>query len=118
MKDNIYSQMIETAKAAGINIIGKRKAAKLLALCMAFGDEPFVFDEKLSADVMAAAEICGIGPMRVPDEESVKLINRYYHSLRDGASWVSAINSEYGTDFRDRIETDGREKLTWQSMHI
>lgn len=113
----MYSQMMNTAKAAGINVIGKHKATKLLALCMAFGDEPFVFSEKLSADVMIAADLCGIGPMRIPDEESVKLINRYYHSLRDGASWVQGINSEYGTDFRNKIETDGREKLTWQSMH-
>lgn len=111
------NQMIETAKHAGIHVIGKHKAAKLLALCMAFGEEPFVFDGKLYEDTMIAAEICGIGAMKTPDSESTTLINRYYHSLRDGASWVSGINAEYGTAFRNQMETDGRDKLTWRSMH-
>lgn len=111
------NQMIETAKHAGIHVIGKHKAAKLLALCMAFGDEPFVFCGKLHEDTMLAADACGIGPMRKPDTESVRLINMYYNSLRDGASWVSGINAEYGTNFRNQMETDGRNKLSWQSMH-
>lgn len=111
------NEMERTAFSAGIGIMGRHKAAKLLALCMAFGDEPFVFDGKLHSDTMLAAEVCGIGPMRKPDAESVRLINRYFNSLRDGASWVSGINTEYGTNFRNQIETDGRDKLSWQSMH-
>lgn len=111
------NEMERTALNAGIGVMGKHKAAKLLALCMAFGDEPFVFDGKLHKDAMLAAELCGIGPMRKPDHEATKLINRYYRSLKDGASWVSAINAEYGTVFKIRIEDDGREKLLWQYMH-
>ena len=110
------NEMERTALNAGIEIMGKHKAAKLLALCMAFGDEPFVFDEKLYKDTMIAAEVCGIGPMRKIDFEAVKLINRYYHSLKNGASWVSAINAQYGTTFKNQIEDDGRGKLLWQSM--
>lgn len=111
------NEMERTALNAGLGIMSKHKAAKLLALCMAFGEEPFVLDEKLYKDTMIAAEICGIGAMRTPDAEATTLINRYYHSLRDGASWVSGINAEYRTAFRNQMETDGRDKLTWQSMH-
>ena len=111
------NEMERTALSAGLRIMSKHKAAKLLALCMAFGEEPFVFDGKLHKDTMIAAEICGIRAMKTPDVEAVKLINMYYNSLKDGASWVSEINAEYGTDFRSQMETDGKDKLRWRSMH-
>lgn len=82
----MYGHMLDTAKAAGINVIGKHKAAKILALCLAFGNEPFVFNEKLNFDVMAAVDVCGIGPMSIPDGESLMLINFYYKELQKGAN--------------------------------
>ena len=110
------NEMERTALNAGLGIMGKHKAAKLLALCMASGGEPFVFDGKLHSDTKLAAEICGIGPMRKTDSEAEMLIKQYYHELKDGASWVSDINEEYGTAFENKME-DGRDKLSWRYMH-
>ena len=111
------NEMLKTAQSAGINIMGKHKAAKLLALCYAFTDESFVFDKRLHNDVQTAAYVCGIGSMRTPDMEAVKLINSYLHDLQNGAGWVSEINSEYRTNFKNQMETDGRDRLKWPYTH-
>ncbi|MBO5939913.1 MAG: hypothetical protein J6R18_01785 [Kiritimatiellae bacterium] len=119
MMDNVYSQMLITAKNAGINVVGKHKAAKLLALCCAIGDEPFVFNKKLYEDVMYAADVTGIKHMNYPLEEITSLINKYYNDLQIGtADWVQEINEEYKTKFPKKMESDGREKLIWPSMLI
>lgn len=120
IKNKEYFRFVQTAISSGIVIIKKHKAAKLLALCMAFGDEPFVFDGKLYRDVITAAMTYKIRPMQVPDDEVSRLINGYYHSLKTGtASWVEEINNEYGTNFASHLGDDGRRgaKNIWQSMH-
>lgn len=121
MSKNIkeWEQFYDTMIAAGILPIGKHRAAKLLALCLVFGDEPFVFNEKLHRDVMIAAKTYKIGPMQIPDDDIAKLIYKYCHDLTLGANWVEEINERYGTDFRNQTEYGAeREKSAWRSMHI
>ena len=59
---NIYKQMMTTAVNAGLAVMPKNKAAKLLAACYVYGDEPFVLAGKLHTDTMLAAQVLGIEP--------------------------------------------------------
>ena len=97
---DLRQQMINTARSAGINVIGRHKAAMLFALCLQYGDEPFVFNQRLHNDVMIAADTYGYRAMRVPDKEVAALTQLYLDELTCGASWVKQINAEYGTEFK------------------
>ena len=113
------NEMEKTALSAGIKTIGKHKAAQLLALCMAVGDEPFVFSQKLHDDTITASQMYGLYGMGVPDREVVELIKIHINELffGDARSWVTKINEQYDTLFPYHVSPITRGKELWQSMH-
>ena len=108
MSDSLYSQMLRTAGKAGIDIIGKDKAVKLLALCFAFGDEAFVFADKLHEDVMFAADRYGIAAMSAPNQQIAREISQRVREIRTigKPEWVSEIEAEYHIEFPRWKEND------------
>ena len=98
----LYQQMMSTAVNAGLAVMPKDKAAKLLAACYVYGDEPFALAEKLHTDTMLAARILGIEPCKIPPQESKKKLNRYYREIVTSdnvPNWLSKLGYEYGVTF-------------------
>lgn len=100
----LYQQMMETAVNAGLTVMPKDKAAKLLAACYVYGDEPFVLASKLNTDTMLAARILRMEPGTVPPQESKKKLNRYYREIVNAKpgetpAWLSELGEEYGITF-------------------
>ena len=95
-----YIQMINTASSAGLNVIPKRKQYQLLALAHLYGDESFVFTDRLYTDVMFAAKQCGFkGGGRV-GAETRACIAALESEIKEGrADWVRLIEAEYGIAF-------------------
>lgn len=92
--------MLETALCAGINIIPKHKAAKLLALCYYYGDEPFVFNKELYGAAMIASKTFGFEGGKIPDQEVARQFKKRMSEITDGkANWVEDIEKEYGVRF-------------------
>lgn len=121
----LYRQMMETARVAGIGVIGKRKGAKLLALCYLYGDEPFVFNEKLHTDSITAAKLYGVHAMGNPDGYFSQYIRDRVRELKEGtAGWIESIDREYGTEFarmQEDLHSVGMKQedfKTWLSTHI
>ncbi len=104
MSQTLYQQMMETAVNAGLAVMPKDKAAKLLAACYVYGDEPFTLGSKLNTDTMLAARILKIEPGVIPPQESAKKLNRYYREIvraKPGEipAWLSELGAEYGVTF-------------------
>lgn len=102
--DSLYQQMMNTAANAGLAVMSRDKAAKLLAACYVYGDEPFVLASKLHTDTMLAARILQIEPGVIPPQESAKKLNRYYREIvraKPGEipAWLSELGAEYGVTF-------------------
>lgn len=103
--DVFQRQMLQTAAGIGLRVIPKEKAAKLLSLCYVFGDEPFVFDEKLHDDVMKSAICYGVQGGQKIDQGFSSLLNKYTAELRKGRpDWLAGIEEEYGTAFPELRE--------------
>lgn len=99
---DLYQQMMATAVNAGLAVMPKDKAAKLLAACYVYGDEPFVLAGKLHTDTMLAAKVLGVEPCAIPPEGSKKKINRYYRGIVTSdnvPAWLLELGEEYGVDF-------------------
>ncbi len=98
--DILQRQMLQTAANIGLKVIPQEKAAKLLSLCYVFGDEPFVFDEKLHDDVMKSAISYHVQDGQKIDQGFTKLLNKYASDLRNGKpDWLADIEAEYGITF-------------------
>lgn len=96
--------MMETAVNAGLAVMPKDKAAKLLAACYVYGDEPFVLAGRLHTDTMLAAKVLNIEPGVIPPRDSGKKLNRYYREIvhaKPGEipDWLSELGKEYGVNF-------------------
>ena len=100
--NDLYMQMMRTAANTGLAVIPKDKAAKLLAACYVYGDEPFVLSPRLYTDTMLAAQILGVEPCVIPPKESKEKLNRYYREIVTSdkvPDWLAALGAEYGVDF-------------------
>ena len=84
-----------------MNIIGRDKSLKLLALCFLFGDEAFVFGDKLREDVLYAARNYGFLSMKVPDPDAVAEIQQRVNEIRTEGKpdWVLQLEEEYQVEF-------------------
>lgn len=102
---DIYAQMMATAVNAGLAVMPKSKAAKLLAALQAYGDEPFVLGGKLHTDTMLAAKVLGMepGPVPPPRKNARAVRNRYEEIVHakpgEVPSWLSELGAEYEVDF-------------------
>lgn len=99
---NPYQQMMETAVNAGLAVMPQVKAAKLLAACYVYGDEPFVLAGKLKTDTMLAAKVLGVEPGVIPPRKNAKKLNRYYREIVTGDNvpdWLAKLGEEYGVTF-------------------
>ena len=79
--DNIHEQLTQSALAAGLTIIGKDLAAKILAVIYMYDDERITYSDKLRADInyiKARYNIYGCG---IPDAELVELIKQRVNEL-------------------------------------
>ncbi len=74
--------MLRTAMNAGINPIGKDKAARLLAICFFFGSEDFVYNKKLATDIMTVAEIYGCSGACIADPELAQKLKLYVNDIK------------------------------------
>lgn len=100
--DSLYQQMMNTAANAGLAVMSRDKAAKLLAACYVYGDEPFVLASKLHTDTMLAVRILQMEPGVIPPQESKKKLNRYYREIVTSDNvpgWLSELGAEYGVTF-------------------
>lgn len=97
----LYEQLLATARNAEISIIPKARQHQLLALAFLYGDEPFVFNERLRADTQYAANQNGIEAGKVPDATSITAIGEFVNEIRSGArpEWLEAIESIYDISF-------------------
>lgn len=100
----LYQQMVQTAVNAGLAVMPQDKAAKILAVCYVYGDEPFALASKLNTDTMLAARILHIEPGVIPPQESKKKLNRYYREIvhakpGEVPAWLSELGTEYGVTF-------------------
>lgn len=98
--NTLQRQMLQTAANIGLVVVPREKAAKLLSLCYVFGDEPFVFDEKLHDDVMKSAISYHVQGGQKIDQSFAKLLNKYTNELRNGKpDWLADIEAEYEMTF-------------------
>ena len=90
--------LTQTFLRAGIAPLSRHTAAKILAVCLIFGDEPFVFNNTLHAVTLAAAEQLHVRPMEAPAAEDAALIRRYTEELVNGKEWPPWIQElkQYG----------------------
>lgn len=97
---DLYKQMMATAAHGDMAVIPKQKAAKLLALCFSYGDEPFVFNEKLRTDTLTASLLYGVMNGGCVDPEFRTLLNGYYDDIRNNrADWKTELEEEYSISF-------------------
>ena len=101
---NLHAQMMTTAANAGLAVMPKSKAAKLLAVLQAYGDEPFVLAGKLHTDTMLAAKVLSIEPGVIPPRKNARAVrNRYEEIIRakpgEVPAWLSELGAEYGVTF-------------------
>ena len=79
--NNIHEKLAQSALAAGLTIIGKELAAKILAVIYMYDDERITYSDKLRADIkyiQARYKIDGCG---TPDADLVELIKRRVNEL-------------------------------------
>lgn len=95
MQQSIQKQMYNTAINAGVLPISKTRAARLLALCYYYGDENFVFTEKLYSDTLTAAKIYGFGAGKIPDKEVAEKLRQFNSELKKTPKWVQELKREY-----------------------
>ena len=79
--NSIHEKLAQSALAAGLTIIGKELAAKILAVIYMYDDERITYSDKLRADIkyiQARYNIYGCG---IPDADLVELIKRRGNEL-------------------------------------
>lgn len=103
-KRDLYGQMMTTAVNAGLAVMPKSKAAKLLAALQAYGDEPFVLAGKLHTDTMLAARVLKIEPGVMPPRANTRAVRVRYEEIvhakpGEVPAWLSELGAEYGVAF-------------------
>lgn len=98
---NLYSQLLETARNAGIQVIGKDKAARILAIVYKYGDENSVYSYKLKSDINHICKDYGFSGGGVPDREVTDKFKQYARELEapEKAKWLKEIEKEYDVKF-------------------
>ena len=79
--DNIHEQLTQSALSAGLTIIGKELAAKILAVIYMYDDERITYSDKLRADVKYIQARYNIDGCGIPDAELVELIKQRINEL-------------------------------------
>ena len=74
--DNIHEQLAQSAIAAGLTIIGKELAAKILAVIYMYDDERITYSDKLHADIKYIQARYNIEGCGIPDADLVELIKQ------------------------------------------
>lgn len=101
---DLHRQMMKTATNAGLSVMPKSKAAKLLAALQAYGDEPFVLAGKLHTDTMLAARVLKIEPGVIPPRKNARAVRNRYEEIvhakpGEVPAWLSEFGEEYGVTF-------------------
>lgn len=96
-----YQQMLETAGAAGITIVGEKRAAQLMAVVYVYGDESAVYSPKMRADIRWCAKRYGVFGGSVPDREFVEDFRRCVRELESEKrpDWMNEIEKNYSVTF-------------------
>lgn len=79
--DNIHEQLTQSALAAGLTIIGKELAAKILSVIYMYDDERITYSDKLRADVKYIQSQYNIDGCGIPDADLVELIKQRINEL-------------------------------------
>ena len=115
---SLYRQMLNTANGAGISILSEDRKCQLLALAYTFGDESFVFGERLYTDTFFAAETlrCYGGGRMAP--ETIRRIAKYAAELKDGRpEWLHTIEARYGVKFEPHDKRSDEDLKKWWEEH-
>lgn len=82
MTDDLYTQVLRTALAAGIPIISTDTSARIMAVIHIHGEnEAFVFSPKLKADLIYICQRFGIYGTGTPDPDFARLVKQYSDEL-------------------------------------
>lgn len=80
--DNIHEQLTQSAIAAGLTIIGKELAAKILAVIYMYDDERITYSDKMRSDVKYIQARYNIDGSGTPDADLVELIKQRVNELQ------------------------------------
>lgn len=100
--NEFYKQMLSTASAVGLPIIGRWKAAQILFIVYAYGGarEEFTHCPKFLADVEYIQKTYGVEGAETPDAELasyIQQLNEDYADLPDIPEWADKFCRErYG----------------------
>ena len=79
--DNIHEQLTQSSLEAGLTIIGKELAAKILAVIYMYDDERITYSDKLRADIKYIQARYNIDGCGTPDADLVGLIKQRVNEL-------------------------------------
>lgn len=115
MMEDLYTQMLNTAAACGINIIGKEHAAQLIAAVYVFGDESAVYSGKMRADIQYIQQRYGLFGGGIPDGDFVAQVAKYAHDIQQSKGkpgWLATLEDRYQValpEYRELERPEWRE---------
>ena len=92
--NNIHEQLTQSALSAGLTIIGKELAAKILAVIYMYDDERITYSDKLRADIKYIQAQYNIDGCGTPDADLVELIKQRINELPQYRTNIPAWASE------------------------
>ena len=97
---DLYTQMLQTAANAGMELLSTDHAAQLIAVVYLYGDESAVYSDKMRADIQRTQKRFGLYDGGDVDTDFLRRVTQYARAVRLGGdgTWLKEFEKRYDVE--------------------